>query len=144
MMMLPMCMHSGFLLEDQSRQSWHHEMTSQGSLMLFREGTIKGEHTWTLGCCMLYFWYWMFRSANNSQTLYSSCLSAFCGAEHNQNELCALFIHMKVPRPFWGTFSQCNFSCLMIGHYLHPLEPGIDQSMDHNPSAVDCEGGINH
>ena len=38
-----------FLLEDQSRQSRHHEMMSQGSLMLFWEGTIKGEHTQTSG-----------------------------------------------------------------------------------------------
>ena len=38
-----------FLLEDQSRQLWHHEMTSQGSLVLLREGTIKGEHNQTLG-----------------------------------------------------------------------------------------------
>ena len=35
--------------EDQSRWSWHHEMMSQWSLMLFWEGTIKGEHTWTSG-----------------------------------------------------------------------------------------------
>ena len=35
--------------EDQSRQLWHHEMMSQWSLMLFWEGTIKGEHTQTLG-----------------------------------------------------------------------------------------------
>ena len=35
--------------EDQSRQSWHHEMTSQWSLVLFWEGTIKGEHTQTSG-----------------------------------------------------------------------------------------------
>ena len=38
-----------FPLEDQSRQLWHHEMMSQWSLMLFWEGTIKGEHTWTSG-----------------------------------------------------------------------------------------------
>ena len=38
-----------FLEEDQSRWSWHHEMMSQGSLVLLREGTIKGEHNWTLG-----------------------------------------------------------------------------------------------
>ena len=31
-----------FLLEYQSRRSWHHKITSQGSLMLFREGNIKG------------------------------------------------------------------------------------------------------
>ena len=38
-----------FLLEDQSRWLWHHEMMSQGSLILLREGTIKGEHNQTSG-----------------------------------------------------------------------------------------------
>ena len=38
-----------FLPEDQSRQLWCQEMMSQGSLMLFWEETIKGEHTGTLG-----------------------------------------------------------------------------------------------
>ena len=33
-----------FLPEDQSRWSWHHYVMSQGSLMLLRKGTIKGEH----------------------------------------------------------------------------------------------------
>ena len=35
--------------EDQSRWLWCHEMTSQWSLMLFWEGTIKGEHIQTSG-----------------------------------------------------------------------------------------------
>ena len=38
-----------FPLEDQSRWSWHYEMISWESLMLLREGTIKGEHNRTLG-----------------------------------------------------------------------------------------------
>ena len=38
-----------FPLEDQSRWSGQHEITSQWSLMLFQEVTIKGEHTQTLG-----------------------------------------------------------------------------------------------
>ena len=38
-----------FLLEDQSRWFWHHEMMSQWSLVLLREATIKGEHNQTLG-----------------------------------------------------------------------------------------------
>ena len=38
-----------FLPEDQSRWSWHHYMMSWGSLMLLREGTIKGEHDQALG-----------------------------------------------------------------------------------------------
>ena len=36
-------------LENQSRWSWCHFMTSQRSLMLLREGTINKEHNWTLG-----------------------------------------------------------------------------------------------
>ena len=41
-------------------------------------------------------------------------------------------------------FSQYDFSCLtvsQVGHYLHPLKPGNEQGMDHNPSAVDCKVG---
>ena len=103
-----------FPMEDQSRQSWCHEMTSQGSLMLLREGTIKGEHIQTSGlssgssdteCLGLL-------TSHRPSTL--GYLSASCGAEHNQNGLCDLFIHMHVPRPFWGTFSQCDFSCLTL------------------------------
>ena len=60
------------------------------------------------------FWYWMFGSTNKSQTLYSSKLCASHGAEHNQNELCVSYIHMHIPRPFWGTFSQSDFSCLTL------------------------------
>ena len=35
--------------EDQSRWLWHYEMMSQWSLMLFWEGTIKGDHAQTSG-----------------------------------------------------------------------------------------------
>ena len=34
--------------------------------------------------------------------------------EYNQNELCTLFIHIHVPRPFWEHFSQYDLSCLML------------------------------
>ena len=53
-------------------------------------------------------------SINKPQTLYFSYPGASHGAEHNQNGLCDLFIHMHVPRPFWRTFSQCDFSCLTL------------------------------
>ena len=55
--------------------------------MLFWEGTIKGEHTQTLGLL------------SGSQTLYPGYISASHGAEHNKNELFVLFIHMHVLRP---------------------------------------------
>ena len=47
-MMLLMNMCSGFPT-GRSKQMICHEMMSQRSPMLFREGTIKGEHTWTSG-----------------------------------------------------------------------------------------------
>ena len=77
----------------------------------------------------------MVRSIEKSPILYSSYISASHGAEYNQEELCVLFIHMHAPRPFVGTFSESDFSCLTVswvGHYLHPFEPGIEQGMDYN------------
>ena len=48
-------------------------------------------------------WYKVFGSINKPQTLYFGYLSASLGAKHNQNGPCDLFIHIHVPRPFWGT-----------------------------------------
>ena len=93
-----------FPLEDQSRWLWHHEMMSQWSLMLFREGTIKAHPN--LQAVIWVFQYWSFGSINKPQTLYFSYIGASHRAEHNQNELCDLFIYMHVPRPFWGTFGS--------------------------------------
>ena len=109
-------------------------------------GNYKRRAHQNLGAIIWVFWYWAFGSINKPQTLYFSYLGASHGAEHNQNELCDLFIHMHVPRPFWGTFSQYDFSCLVLAGQVTtciPLNPVFSQSMDHNPSATDCEGGIN-
>ena len=73
--------------------------------MLLREGTIKGEHKQTLGL-----------SSGSSGTKHlglstsyrpstSAVLVLLMGEEHNQNGLCDLFIHIYLPRPFWGTLS---------------------------------------
>ena len=82
--------------------------------MLLREGTIKGEHNQT---CRL--------SSGSSDT---KCLGLL--TNHRPSTLAILvpfmeqtiarmdcvifFIYKHVPRPFWGTFSQCDFSCLML------------------------------
>ena len=84
------------------------------SHVLFWEGTIKEEHTQTLGL-----------SSGSSDTEWLGLLAGhrpstlailvpLHGAEHNQNELCVSFIHMHVPRPFGELFSQYDFSCLML------------------------------
>ena len=77
-------------------------------------GNYKRRAQPNLGAVIWVFWYWVFESINKPQTLYFGYLGAAHGAEHNQNGLHDLFIHMHVPRPFWGTFSQCDFSCLML------------------------------
>ena len=113
--------------------------------MLFWEGTIKGEHTQTLGL-----------------------LSGFPGTEqlgllisHRPSTLailvplmeqsiirknCVFYLSIcKYPDLFEELLSH-DFSCLTVSwvsHYLYPLEPGIEQGTDHNPLAVDCEGWIN-
>ena len=69
--------------------------------MLLKEGTIKGRAQPNLRAVIWVFWYKAFGSINKPQTLYFGYLSASQGAEHNQNGLCDLFIHMHVPRPFW-------------------------------------------
>ena len=82
--------------------------------MLLREGTIKGEHNRTSGL-----------SSGSSDTKHSGVLTShrpstlailvpLMAQSITRNGLCDLFIHMHVPRPFWGTFSQCDFSCLML------------------------------
>ena len=42
--------------ENQSRWSWHHYVMSWGSLVLLREGTIKGEHDQALGAVITIVW----------------------------------------------------------------------------------------
>ena len=52
-------------------------------------------------------------------------------------ELCALFLHLHVPRLVLDTLSKYDFYCLLVSqvvHYLYPLEPSIRGGMDHNLS----------
>ena len=91
-----------FPLEDQSRWSWHHEMMSVISDAILG-GNYKRRAHMNLGAVIWVFWYWTVGSIDKTQTHYSGYVGASCGAEHNQEELCVLFIHMHVPRPF-GNF----------------------------------------
>ena len=58
---------------------------------------------------------------------------------------CVFYLSICMYQDLFGElFSQCDFSCLTVswvGHYLHPLEPGIEQGMDHNHLAADCKDG---
>ena len=110
----PVHMHSAFPA-GRSRQMI---MTSQNDVTVISHAILGGNykrraHT-NLGAVIWDFGYWTVGSIDKSQTLYSGYLGASCGAEHNQKELCALFIHMHVPRLFGEPLSQYDFSCLML------------------------------
>ena len=66
-------------------------------------GNYKRRALLNLGAVTWVFWYKAFGSFDEPQTLYFGCLGASHGEEHIQNRMCDLFIHMHVPRPFWGT-----------------------------------------
>ena len=75
----------------RGRWLWCYEMMSWGSLMLLREGTIKGEHQ-------------AFRSINKPQTLYFGCLSASCGEEYNQKWIVWFVYPYACTQTFLGNF----------------------------------------
>ena len=134
-----------FPLKDQSRWSWHHEMMSWGSLMLLREGTIKGEHNQTSGL-----------SSGYSGT---KCLDLL--TSHRPSTL-AVSVPLKEKSITRMDSVTCLSICMYpdlsgeplvsvtlvfdsswVDHYLYPLQPGIKQSMDHNPLVANCKGGVN-
>ena len=86
-----------FLLEDQSRWLWHHEMTSQWSLMLFWKGTIKGNYTWTLGCQLGFLTLngWVYWQVTDPLAILVPLMEQSITRMN-----CVSFIHMHVPRPF--------------------------------------------
>ena len=97
---LPVCMHSCF----PTGRSMLMLMTSWNDVTrtscAISGGNYKRRAHPNLRTVVWVFLHWMVGSTDKSQTLYSGCLGASCGAEHNQNELCVLFIHMHAPRPF--------------------------------------------
>ena len=113
-MVFPVCMCSGF----PTGRSKQTIMMSSNDVSMICHAILGGNYKRrahpNLGAVIWVFLHWMVGSTDKSQTLYSGYLGASCGAEHNRNELCVSFIHMHVPRPFWGIVSQYEFSCLTL------------------------------
>ena len=110
----PVHMHSGFA----TRRSKQTIVMSWNDITMISHAILGGNYKRrahpNLRAVVWAFWYWMVGSTDKSLTLYSNYLNASHGAEHHQNKLWVTFIHMHVPRPFWGTFSQYDFSCLIL------------------------------
>ena len=90
--------------------------------MLFWEGTIKGEYTQTSGLLCTYSdteWLGLLTSYRPSTLAISVPLMEQSITGMN----CVSFVYVHVPRPFWGTFSQYDISCLMLAGRSLPASP---------------------
>ena len=110
----PVHMHSGF----SAGRSEQTIVTSWNDITVISHATLGGNykrraHT-NLGAVIWVFGYLMVGSIDKSQTLYSGYLGVSCGAEHNQNELCALLSICMYPDFLGNLFSHCDFSCVML------------------------------
>ena len=105
MPVVPIHMHSGFPTgrSEQTIVTSFHDITRITHAI--EGGNYKERVLPNLGAVVWVFWYKAFGSVDEPQTLYFSCLSVSHGEEHIQNRMCDLFIHIHVPRSFWGTFS---------------------------------------
>ena len=132
-------------VEDQSRWLWHHFMMSQGSLMLLREGTIKGVHNQTLGLSYGFSGTKHLGLLTSHQPSTLAVLVPLMEKSITRME-CVTCLSYACTQTFLGNPQLVwlqLFDSSQVGHYLHPLEPGIEQSTDHNPLEADCKGGIN-
>ena len=87
-----------------------------------------------------------FRVFTRPQTLYLGCLSAPRVGSISWMYSVICFSDKHAPDLFGGLWVIVTlFIWWWPGRPLpSPLKPGIEESMDHNPSVVNCEGGINH
>ena len=135
-----------FPLEDWSRQSWHHDVTSWGPLMLKQGGNYK-RRAWpnlmAVDTVVWVFWYKAFGLVSKPQTLYFSCLQRRSITRMNIATYLSICMHPDLSGGL--SVSMTSIVWWQPGRSLpSPLEPGIKQSMDHHPSVANCEGGINH
>ena len=84
-------------------------------------------------------------SVSKPQTLYLGCLGALWGGSITRMNF-ATYLPICMHPDLSGGFLVSTTSVVwwQPGRSLpSPLEPGIKQSTDHNPSVANCNGGIN-
>ena len=132
-----------FRADDHDIIMWCHE----GLLCYSRRELQKESMTKPWGCCYCHLGdlTQAFGSFNKPQTLYFGCLSApqVWSITRIHSVVC-LSICM-CPDLFGGLWViVTSFIWWQPGRPLPPpLEPGIEQSMDHNPLVANCKGRIN-
>ena len=134
--------------EEWSRWSWHHNVISRGSLMLWKGGNYKRRAQPDLRAVVTVIWVFRYKAfgfTSKPQTLYLSCLGALQGGSITRMDTAA-YLSICMHPDFSGGLSVSVTLVVwwQLGRSLpSPLEPGIEWSTDHNPSVANCEGGIN-
>ena len=135
-----------FLPEKWSRQSWHHYVTSWGSLMVEKGGNYIRRAWLNLGAFVTVVWvfgYKAFGFVNKPQTLYLGCISAPWGGSITRMDIATYLSICMHPDLSGGLLVSTTLVVWrQLGRSLpSPLEPGIKWNMDHNPSVANCEVG---
>ena len=148
-MVVPMCMHSGFptgRFEQTIMMSLYDVMRISHAV---KGGNYKRRAWPNLEAAVVtviwVFWYKAFGFVSKPQTLYLGCLSAPWGGSITRMDSVTYLSTCMHPDLSGGhSVSATLVVWQQPGRSLpSPLEPGIEQSMDHNPSVVNCKGRIN-
>ena len=116
-------------------------MTSQGSLVLEWEGTIKGEHDQASGLLLLSSGcfdtsIWVFSMPTDPLLWLSQYPSS---RKHIWNAQCCLFFHKHASRPIWRTLSYCDFIYLMVTRQTTTFSPGTWYQAKHRSQPFGSE-----
>ena len=108
-----------FLLEEGSRQLWHHLVMSLSFCLCRGLGVYKGEHTWaggwspgSFGSCTSKL------PLEKPPTLCCSYFGASWGVWVQLTGRCSSFVQLYVPKVIPGTLSWYWFSCLQVNQVV--------------------------
>ena len=131
-----------------SRWSWHHYVMSWGSLVLEKGESYIRRAQLNLRAVVTVIWVFRYKAfgfINKPQTLYLSCIGALWGWSITRMDIAAYLSICMHPAFAGGLLvSMTLVVWWQFGRSLpSPLEPGIEQRMDHNPLVANCKGRIN-
>ena len=148
-MVIPMCMCSGFpirRLEQMIMMSLYDVMRICHAV---KGGNYKRRAWLNLRAVVTVIWVFQYKAfgfVSRPQTLYLGCLGTLWGGSITRMDIVTyLSICMHADHSGGLSVSATSVVWWQLGRSLpSPLEPGIEWSMDHSPSVVNCKGRINH
>ena len=148
-MAFPMCMHSSFPT-GRSKQMIMTSLYDVTRVSHAIEGGNYKRRAWlNLRAAVTVIWVFQYKAfgfVSKPQTLYLRCLGPPWGGSITRMDSVTYLSTCMHPNLSGGlSVSVTLVVWWQLGRSLpSPLEPGMEQSMDHNPLVANCEGGINH